>query len=208
LVSSSNSTSLSLDVSSTGVKNGNVLSDLKINNKDNIAANSKQNIVNEEFEQFKKKFLNNGTLNSGNSCTTNNHSSTGAVSQTGNQEILKRKSFGESDLGRPIKQEHSENGFQNSAKRLINSSCSLNDLNNHLITTLSSSNNDNALLSHQHQHQLNKANNQNSNNDLKSNQSAQCKSSSSSSSSSIGEHKLLNGLLSKPLTNTQQNESG
>lgn len=149
------------------VTNG-VLSDIKISNKDNIAANSsKLNIINEEFEQFKKKFLNNN------------------ANQYQANEMLKRKSFCESDYDLKSHKNNthsSENSF-NTQKRLLNQSCSLNDLNNHLITTLSSSNSG-STSPHQQ---------------LKSNQNTTNSINDSKLKSSIGEHKLLNGLLSKPL---------
>jgi aspartyl-tRNA synthetase len=192
LANSSTLDTKSTTTTTATTNNGNVLNDIKISNKDNIAANSiksnnVQNLVNEEFEHFKKKFLNtNGHLASPITTTT-------ATTATTTNELLKRKSFCEND-SKTInsKYEYSEN---NPNKRLLNnSSCSsLNDLNNHLINT-----NGGVVTNN---------NNTNSSNDLKLNLLSAHQAQVKQSSNSIGEHKLLNGLLSKPL-NTQNSETG
>lgn len=134
-----------------------ILSDIKISNKDNIAANNtsgsqKTNPLHEEFEQFKKKFLN-------------------SDSNVSNSDLLKRKMQFENVEGcEPTPRSASKsftslNGVENSTKRLMTNSSSLNDLNNNLMKNMiSNSTNPNV-------GSLNKTN----------------------------EHKLLNGLLSKPL---------
>ncbi len=72
--------------SNNNKNNNNILSDIKVSNKDNIAANNKYTQAQEEFEQFKKKFLNNNNL-------SKETSSNGLldIQQHHNFEVLKRK---------------------------------------------------------------------------------------------------------------------
>ncbi len=119
---------------------------------------NKSNLLQEEFEQFKKKFLH----------STKEHSAAKGELES----IMKRK------IEEDIKQSRTQfshgqqskqplpaayNGVENSAKRLMTAPASLNDLNNNLIK--------NALTN----------------------------STNPASGKSLAEHKLLNGLLSKPL---------
>lgn len=138
--------------------NSNILSDKS--NKDNIAANmaanNKSSIQQEEFEQFKKKFLHNPKDEA--------KDLEGIMKRKIEEDIKQSRQFSQQQhQSKHSLLNNSYSGVENSAaKRLMTSSSSLNDLNNNLIK--------NAI-----------TNSTNPNN------------------KSLNEHKLLNGLLSKPL---------
>jgi hypothetical protein len=75
----------SADANDNGEVKSNVLNDIKVSNKDNIAANSKSNDkLQEEFELFKQKFLSTASSNSASPAETS--------SSSGNHGAFKRKS--------------------------------------------------------------------------------------------------------------------
>lgn len=150
--------------------NSNILSDKS--NKDNIAANmaiagNKSSLQQEEFEQFKNKFLH--------STKDDAKELEGIMKRKIEEEIKQSRQFSQQQQHHQHQSKHSllnnsYNGVENSAKRLMTSSSSLNDLNNNLIkNAITNSTNPNA--------------------------------------KSLNEHKLLNGLLSKPL-NEQNSQVG
>lgn len=154
--------------------NSNILSDKS--NKDNIAANmaasNKSSIQQEEFEQFKKKFLHNAKIKE------DAKELEGIMKRKIEEDIKQSRQF--SAQQQHHQQQHHQSkhsllnnsygGIENSAKRLMTSSSSLNDLNNNLIK--------NAITN-----------------------------STNPNTKSLNEHKLLNGLLSKPL-NEQNSQAG
>lgn len=131
-------------------------------NKDNISANiaasNKSFIQQEEFEQFKKKFLYNAKIKE-------DAKELEGMKRKIEEDIKQSRQFSAQQQHHQSKHSllnNSYSGVENSAKRLMTSSLSLNDLNNNLIK--------NAITN-----------------------------STNPNTKSLNEHKLLNGLLSKPL---------
>ena len=178
-----------------------MLSDIKVSNKDNIAANVKTGsslVHNEDFEMFKLKFLD----REDESTTASQTPQQGSKRKSDQTRDLSTGSIENGGLVPPPPSSHNHHHLPHASNNIntnlininkkLNSmhhhqqhGLSLNDLNNHLMSSQAKQ---------QQQHFTNTAS-------LPSDAKA-------SPSKSNGEHRLLNGLLSKPLTNSSEFANG
>lgn len=182
-----------------------VLNDIKIANKDNIAANgggesgsgasgSKQRHsgLEDEFDAFKRKFLS----STGNALMMMSH----AATVTANRQLT-ASSAGAAATGNG--HHHSENQFINGSSCAQSNKRSLSELNNQLISNGGG-------VGHSNGHCMRSLSNSSASGESKppssgvsQQQQQQSNGGDCKGQKSLGEHKLLNGLLSKPLTNNQ-----